>query len=85
MTMTVLRKKEKESSKLRLGGGSWTINMDKLDRMAEPPDVFLYMTERGYYQITYQEAFEHGFIRCMGGEMKLIVPIKNWDFHAREA
>ena len=78
----VMHKKEKENAKLRLGGGSWTINLDKLDQMKVLPDGFVYHTEKGEYSITYAEAFKRGFVKTMRGEQKLVVPLKCWKFRA---
>ncbi len=71
------RKKEDESQKLRLGGGSWTINLDEL-KDKEIDEITL-ITKDYEYNISYTKAFSKGFIRVMQGENKLVVPIKHWD------
>lgn len=73
---TVLVKKEKESSKLRMGGGSWTINLDNLPELI---DRFEYITEKAKYTIDREKAFEVGWTLVLQGEKKLVVPISNWD------
>ena len=72
-----LIKREKESAKLRMAGGAWSIN---LDDMPENVSSFEYITEKGKYTITRDDAFISGFERFMQGETKLVVPIKNWTF-----
>lgn len=69
-------KREKESSKLRMGGESWSINLGLI--ADKPIERFVYRTEEKEYQITFAEAIAHGFKRLLGGEMKLVVPIKFW-------
>jgi len=71
------RKKEDESQKLRLGGGSWTINLDEID--GKEIDEITLITEKNEYNISYTKAFSNGFIRILQGETKLVVPIKHWD------
>ena len=71
----VYRKKENENMKLRMGGGSWSINLDEVPKAAE---VVEYVTPQRTYQIRTEDAFAHGFIRILGGERKLIVPLKYW-------
>lgn len=68
-------KKEDESNKLRLGGGSWTINLDELPDEAQ---TIRYVTSLRAYAIGRDDAFEHGFVRQLGGENKLVVPLKFW-------
>lgn len=69
-------KHEKEKDKLRMGGGSWTINLDELPIGATAVE---YWTDGGdMYTISLSHAHDHGFIRIMGGERKLIVPLKWW-------
>lgn len=71
----VLTKKEKEKDKLRMGGGSWSINLDEINK---EPSSIKYITELTTYTISYADARLRGFIRVLGGEKKLIVPIKYW-------
>lgn len=68
-------KKEQEINRLRLGGGSWSINLDELPESAF---VIKYETAVDTYRITRAQAFDHGFIRVLAGERKLVVPIKYW-------
>ena len=75
------RKKEDESQKLRLGGGSWTINLDEL-KDKEIDEITL-ITRFYEYNISYAKAFTNGFIRVLQGETKLVVPIKHWDIIRR--
>ena len=75
------RKKEDESQKLRLGGGSWTINLDELS--GEDIDEITLITKIYEYNISYKTAFSKGFIRVLQGETKLVVPIKHWDISKR--
>ena len=68
-------KYEKEADKLRMGGGSWSINLDTLPADAE---AIIYITETNKYYITLADAWTYGFSRTLGGEKKLIVPLKSW-------
>jgi hypothetical protein len=76
----ILTKKENESKRLLLGGGSWTINIDKLGSDFYSVNKFRYVTHRGVYEIGRFEALQHGFFRNLGGEKKLVVPVKFWEF-----
>lgn len=69
-------KREKEASRLRLGGGSWTINLARVEGF----DVAWvnYLTEVAVYRIAWKDANFHGFERELGGEPKLVVPVKFW-------
>jgi hypothetical protein len=71
-----LLKKEKENSKLRMGGGSWSINLDKQDLIKIK--TIIYQTEKHTYTISTKDAMDHGFIRILGGEKKLVVGEKYW-------
>jgi len=68
-------KREQESQKLRIGGGSWSINLDELPPTAKQ---IKYITEEGTYQISVDDALAHGFERMLGGERKLVVPLGKW-------
>lgn len=72
----IYTKSEDENQKLRMGGGSWSINLEELPAAAT---VIEYITPSGKYSVSRQTAFEHGFIRVLGGERKLIVPLQWWD------
>ena len=68
-------KHEDEKDMLRMGGGSWTIN---LDWASEGVKVITYITEKNKYQITMEDAIKYGFERTFQGERKLVVPISKW-------
>ena len=70
-----LIKLEKETSRLRMGGGSWTINLDLLP---DNVSVIEYRTHVARYTIDLAWAKEKGFERNFQDENKLVVPIKNW-------
>tara|TARA_R100000789_G_C2984153_1_gene144317 strand:+ start:95 stop:358 length:264 start_codon:yes stop_codon:yes gene_type:complete len=70
-------KREHERTKLKLAGGSWSLNMDELTDNVE--DI-VFTTSKGKYKITYKKAKEKGFYRVFQGETKLIVPQKEWEF-----
>jgi hypothetical protein len=72
----VLHKYEKESSKLRMSGGSWTINVEKFP-LAEYYKI-RYITRQYVYEIKTEYALAMGFFKNLGGEKKLVVPIKYW-------
>ncbi len=74
-------KYEKESGKLRMSGGSWTINLDKIK--LESVKYIRYITERFVYQISSTYATDKGYIRNFQGENKLVVPISNWKVKER--
>ena len=73
---SILRKYEKESSRLRIGGGSWTIRREWIS----DPDIEIieYETTKAVYFISRVEAIAKGFKRTFKGEDKLVVPIKFW-------
>jgi hypothetical protein len=71
----VLIKREKEKDQLRMGGGSWSINLDELKGDIKE---IKYISERATYTIPYTEAVLHGFMRVLGGERKQVVPLKWW-------
>lgn len=72
---SIYTKKEDEKQQLRLGGMSWTINLADLPKEAT---LIEYITPISRYVISREDAFAHGFIRNLGGEDKLIVPLKWW-------
>ena len=74
-------KYEKESGKLRLSGGSWTINLGKIN--LEDVKYIRYITDRFVYQISSTDATDKGYIRNFRGENKLVVPISNWKVKER--
>jgi len=72
-------KKESEKGKLRNFGkpeGSWTINLDEINN--KPIDRIVYFTESFLYRISYKKAFRVGYVKTLAGELKLIVPVKEW-------
>jgi len=76
----VLHKHEKESSKLRMAGGSWTVNVDQFP-LAEYHSI-RYITKQYVYEIDSEQALANGFYKTLGGENKLVVPIKHWSKYA---
>tara|TARA_R100000995_G_C3481880_1_gene124429 strand:+ start:786 stop:1046 length:261 start_codon:yes stop_codon:yes gene_type:complete len=73
----VLVKYEKESSKLRMSGGAWSVNVDKFD--LESINRIVYITEGYRYDISKDDAISVGYFRSLGGENKLVVPISKWN------
>ena len=75
-------KKEKESAKLRMNGGSWTINLAEINQLSKKhglPKKINIVTEKNIYEIDCVDAFKNNtFIKILGGEVKLIIPIKLW-------
>ncbi len=76
----ILNKKEDEKQKLKMGGGSWTI---PLNRLTENISAICYLTEVGKYCISKEIALSSGFVRKFKDEEKLVVPIKNWNLNKR--
>lgn len=73
----VYKKYEKESSKLRMvKGGAWTINLDEV--YLEDIVLIVYETKKYIYSIYKQDASNVGARLLLGGEMKLVVPLKYW-------
>ena len=72
-----LHKYEREETKLRLLGGSWSINIGEYD--LTEVDTIIYETTKTIYKIDKNKAKEKGFIRTFKGEPKLIVPISSWE------
>lgn len=71
----IYTKHEDDKQKLFMGGGSWSINLKDLPTTVQ---LIEYMTPTTSYVITREEAFRHGFIKSLGGEDKLVVPLKFW-------
>jgi hypothetical protein len=79
---------EKESAKMRMAGGSWTLNLDYLEKeygwsmdrasMEDSIKQFKYITKRCTYTISAFDAVMGGFVLNLRGENKLVVPIKLW-------
>lgn len=74
-------KRDKETSLLRIGGGSWTILLDEIE--GEEISKIRFITDAVVYDITLEEAYAFGFERDLGGERKLVVPVKHWELHER--
>lgn len=72
----VLIKYEDEKEKLRMGGGSWTINIT--DFPIPSWDSVRYITRVDTYEIDGAVALSRGWRRVFGGEEKLVVPVKWW-------
>lgn len=70
-------KHEKEKDRLRIGGGSWSINRAEI--LGKDVDTFVFTSEVAKYIITHKDAVKHGFIRTLGGEDKLVVPVRYWE------
>ena len=72
-------KKEDEKQKLRMGGGSWSINLAEISEIVKE---IVFITSESKYRIDKEIAIAKGFIRSMSTkgviEKKLIVPIKHW-------
>lgn len=68
-------KHEDEKDMLRMGGGSWTINLDWVDQGI---NSITYVTKNKTYHITMEDAIRYGFERIFQGERKLVVPISKW-------
>lgn len=76
--INVYHKYEKESSKLRMiPGGAWTINLSTLN--IENICTFIYETKTYIYIISYKDALKNGQKMVLGGELKLVVPLKYWE------
>ena len=69
-------KYENEDKKLRMGGGSWSINMGEVPATV---DLVVYTTDLATYSIKMTEARKHGFIKSFQDEVKLIVPLEYWE------
>ena len=74
-------KHEHERTKLRLAGGSWSLNMEELNNEVKN---IIFSTDKGTYKIKYNKAKERGFYRTFNGELKLVVPEKEWNFIPKE-
>ena len=66
---------------LKMGGGSWSINLDEIGSLKGAADIetIQYNLPSGdRYVIDYAKAQEKGFMRILGGEKKLVVPKNHW-------
>jgi len=75
-----LVKYEKETSRLRIGGGSWTVQIGWLEGI----EKIQYITAKATYTISKKKALEKGFGRLLGGEEKLVIPVKYWRIKQNE-
>lgn len=71
-------KVEREKTKLRMSGGSWTINRNDCDLTDPTLKVIRYVTELATYEITKEDALLYGFPMTFQGESKWVVPVKRW-------
>ena len=77
ITDGVYYKNEDESNRLKMGGGSWTVNMEECP---EDIDAIEYRTFKGTYRISGPDARSVGFFRMLMGERKLVIPVSKWAF-----
>ena len=71
-------KKEHERTKLRMAGGSWSINMSEI---TDNIKNIIYKTNKNTYSITLDKAKKLGFYRTFQDELKLVVPEKHWNIN----
>ena len=73
---SVYHKHEDEKQKLKMGGGSWTINLNEV----KPYEVkkFIYHTKKYDYEIDSDNAVSRGWRLVFKDEPKLVVPEKHW-------
>ena len=76
ITGGVYHKKEKESGKLKMSGGFWTIPVEIIQN--DECDLIWYQTEKAMYEIERQCAKTNGFLKVFQGEPKQVVPLDNW-------
>lgn len=74
-------KQEKEKDRLRMAGGSWSINYDDVD--FDKVTTIVFCTEKAHYVISANKALLTGFERTLGGERKLVVPVKCWELQEK--
>lgn len=74
----IFLKVERERTKLRMNGGSWTLNLADCPLTDPALKVIRYTTEIANYEITKDDALLHGFNMVFNGEEKRVVPIKYW-------
>lgn len=73
----IYKKYEKESSKLKMvEGGAWTINLEKVNLFLI--DIIIYETKKYVYSISSNQAQGIGSTMLLGGEWKLVIPLKYW-------
>lgn len=60
-----------------MSGGSWSVNLKEIKGRDVKGIVF--KTEKNTYSISHDDAYKHGFVRILGGEEKLVVPLTAWD------
>jgi len=72
-------KTEDESNKMKMSGGSWTINLDRVNLPGYT--MIRYTTKERIYSISVEDALKFGFNRVLRGENKLVVPITHWEIY----
>jgi hypothetical protein len=75
---------ENEKEKLRIGGGSWSINLADCNLSDPNIQSIRFETDKAIYRIGKAKAVGFGFKRNFQGEAKLVVPIKYWEVEARK-
>lgn len=66
---------EDEKEMLRIADGSWTI---KIKELTKDVRYIIYITDKARYGISRAKAEQNGFVRRLGNEEKLVVPLKFW-------
>jgi len=69
-------KKESENGKLKKFKDAWTINLDEIE--GKGVEQIVYFTDKYIYRISYEKAFNKGFIKRFMGENKLIITPEHW-------
>jgi hypothetical protein len=75
-------KYEKEGGKLRLAGGSWSVNL--ADMELDKVNTIKVITSYANYSISIEDAMTKGFQRTFKGEHKLVIPIKYFNIEFKE-
>lgn len=78
----IYEKIESERDRLRIGNGSWTINLEEINRLTVRKgkiNLIRYITEEAVYEITPEQAKLKGFRMTLGDELKLVVPAIHWN------
>ena len=70
-------KYEKERDRLRIAD-AWTISVNTIEGEW---DRIEYISEKGSYKISRNDAVCHGFFRPFQGEEKMCVPVKWWSIN----
>lgn len=83
----IYHKFEDEKQKLRMSGGSWSINLQDIVAARDKGQfvrVVEYETDKAIYRIDFVTATQRGFRVMLGGEAKLVVPLKHWSVISKE-